>query len=142
MLGNPFANSLLRLEYVLTGIKRVEAWAGPPTRMQLPITIDILQKLKSAWLTPPPVPDNIMLWEAVCFGFFGFLRAGEFTIPAVGAYDPAVHLSLSDLELDSHDKPTLVYLRLKQSKTDPFRKGVNIFLGNTGVAICPVQATM
>ena len=41
-LGNPFANPLPRLEYVLTGIKRVEARGGSRSRTRLPITIEIL----------------------------------------------------------------------------------------------------
>ena len=29
---------------------------------------------------------------------------------------------------------------IKQSKTDPFRQGVEIFLGRSGTIVCPVQA--
>ena len=74
------------------------------------------------------------------YRFFGFLRAGEFKTPSENAYDPQVHLSLSDLALDSHTAPTTISLRIKQSKTDPFRVGVNIFLGATRSDVCPVQA--
>ena len=81
-----------------------------------------------------------MLWAAVCAGFFGFLRTGEFTTPTTGAYDPDVHLNFSDIALDSHSDPSLLRLRIKQSKTDPFRQGVDIFLGRTGTSIRPVQA--
>lgn len=132
-LGNPFADPLPRLEYVLVGIKRTEAQSGTPTRPRLPI-------LRQIWLTTPLVPNNVMLWAAACTGFFGFLRAGEFTVPSPEAYDPDVHLNLSDLAVDSHCNPLLVQLRIKQSKTDPFRKGIDIFLGSTGMDICPVQA--
>ena len=58
------------------------------------------------------------------------------------AYDPDVHLNLSDLALDSHINPSVVQLRIKQSKMDPFRQGINIFLGKTDVAICPVQTVI
>ena len=34
----------------------------------------------------------------------------------------------------------MIQLRIKQSKTDPFRQGVEVFLGRTGTAICPVSA--
>ena len=81
-----------------------------------------------------------MLWAAACTGFFGFLRAGEFTVPTVQGYDPEVHLSLTDVAIDSHTTPSVVRLRIKQSKTDPLRQGVDIFLGTMGVSICPVQA--
>ena len=51
-----------------------------------------------------------------------------------------MHLSLSDLAVDSHSNPSLIRLRIKQSKTDPFRQGVDIFLGATQADICPMQA--
>ena len=121
---------------MLTGIKKVEARSGPPERKRFPITIDVLHRLKDIWLSAPRVPDNnyIMLWAAACVGFFVFLRAGEFTVSAPQAYDPDVHLNLSDLALDSHTNPSVVQLRIKQSKTDLFRQGINIFLGKTDVA--------
>ena len=43
-MGNPFANGgMPLLEYVLSGIKRVEAQSGSQTQ---PITIDVLRKLR------------------------------------------------------------------------------------------------
>ena len=81
-----------------------------------------------------------MLWAAACTGFFGFLRAGEFTVPSASSYDKEVHLNLHDLATDSHICPSLFRVRLKQSKTDPFRQGADIYLGATGATICPVRA--
>ena len=46
------------------------------------------------------------------------------------------------LGVDSHEVPTVIRLRTKQSKTDLFRAGVDIFLGSSGAAICPVQALL
>lgn len=140
-LGNPFiGGSMPRLECVLTGIKRVEARSGDLPRTRLPITMGIMKRLKDVWTATPLQPDHIMFWAAACTGFFGFLRAGEFTVPSPEAYDPDVHLNLSDVAIDSHSDPSIVRLQIKQSKTDPFRQGVDIFLGRTGSAICPVQA--
>ena len=61
-------------------------------------------------------------------------------MPTVQGYDPEVHLSLTDVAIDSHTTPSVVRLCIKQSKTDPLRQGVDIFLGTTGLSICPVQA--
>ena len=36
----------------------------------------------------------------------------------------------------------MVHILIKQSKTDPFRQGVYIYLGRTGNAICPVKASL
>ncbi len=140
-LGDPFKNKAVpMLDYVLTGIKLVQARSGSPAKPGLPITLDLLERLRAEWLRTPHLPDNIMLWAAACTGFFGFLRAGEFTVPSSRDYDPEVHLNLQDLAIDSHSNPSLVRLRIKQSKTDPLRQGVDVFLGATNTNICPVQA--
>lgn len=139
-LGNPFAETLPKLDYVLTGVKRVETGSGSKPRTRLPITIEILQQLRRVWLSQPAWAEGIVLWAAACVGFFGFLRAGEFTVPSAEAYDPAVHLNLGDIALDSHTAPSVVRLSIKQSKTDPFRQGVSVFLGKSESAVCPVQA--
>ena len=140
-LGDPFKDkSMPLLEYVLTGIKRKQAKVGTPPKPRLPITPDILQRLRSVWRRPSANPDHIMLWAAACTGFFGFLRAGEFTVPTAQGYDPQVHLNLQDLAVDDPACPTLFCLRIKQSKTDPFRQGADIYLGATRGSICPVQA--
>lgn len=138
--GNPFANGAMpHLEYVLAGVKRVQARSGSAPRSRLPVTLDILRVLHSAWVVHNPNPDSIMLWAAACTGFFGFLRAGEFTVPSPSSYDHQVHLNLDDVAFDSHSRPSMVRLRIKQSKTDPFRQGVDVYLGTTNSAICPIQ---
>ena len=67
-------------------------------------------------------------------------RSSEFTVPQQGGYDHTVHLSLSDIALDSRTSPKTIQVHIKQSKTDPFRQGVNIYLGRTDQEICPVSA--
>ena len=64
-----------------------------------------------------------MLWAACCLGFFGFLRAGEFTVASKEEFDSERHLSVADVAVDSVTAPAMIRVRLKQSKTDPFRKG-------------------
>lgn len=115
------------LDYVLAGIKQAESRVATHTDSRLPITIQVLRSLKLVWLSPPSHPDSIMLWAASCVGFFGFLRAGEFTVPSPRSYDASVHLSLSDLAVDSHTTPSMIRLRIKQSKTDPCRRGWPFF---------------
>ena len=44
--------------------------------------------------------------------------------------------------MDSHEKPSTVSLRIKTSKTDPFKQGVTIFLGATKSTLCPVNALL
>ena len=83
--------------------------------------------------------EHCMLWAACCLGFFGFLRAGEFTVNS--AFDPATHLTLQDLQVDSMTNPSCIRVSIKCSKTDPFRKGCVIYLGR-GRSICPLVAIM
>ena len=144
-LGDPFRNKAMpRLEYVLSGIKQVQARSAAPLKPRLPITPELLAHIRSVWLKAPWQPDHIMLWAAACVGLFGFLRTAEFTVPTLQSYDPEVHLSLQDVAIDSHFSPSVVRLRIKQSKTDPLRQGVDIILGATSICttICPVQAIL
>ncbi len=52
-------------------------------------------------------------------------------MPGDSEYDPAVHLSFSDVSFDHPSDPTVIQVNIKASKTDPFRKGVLIYLGRT-----------
>ena len=61
-------------------------------------------------------------------------------MPSQQAYDPEVHLNLADRAVVSHENPTIIRLLIEQSKTDPFRQGVEIFLGAAKADVCPVQA--
>ena len=44
------------------------------------------------------------------------------------------------MTLDSVSDSKVVQVKIKVSKTDPFRKGVTIYLGRTGDDLCPVAA--
>ena len=90
----------------------------------------------------PSSHSNIMLWAACCLAFFGFLRVSEFTVPCHGTYDPGTHLSLDDISLNNRDKLCLIAVFIKQSKTDPFRKGVTLYLGATNHPVCPVTGVL
>ena len=63
---------------------------------------------------------------ACCLAFFGFLRVREFTIPAQDQYDQSCYLSFT----------------IKQSKMDPFHKGVDIYLGATDHTLCPIRGIL
>ena len=76
-----------------------------------------------------------MLWAACCVAFFGFLRSGELTVAEPAGFDPGQHLTMGDVSVDNTEKPTCVALRIKQSKTDPFRRGVSIHLHQTNLLI-------
>ena len=140
--GDPFKPSLPRLEYVLKGIKRCESQGGSQRRERLSISPNMLKKIRAVWEPSAADPDITMLWAACCLAFFGFLRVGEMTVPGDEAYDPAVHLSRSDIAMDNPAAPSVMRVSIKQSKTDPFRKGVDLFLGKTATELCPVAALL
>lgn len=83
-----------------------------------------------------------MLWAASTLCFFGFMRAGELTVPSDNSFDESCHLSFRDVAVDSLTNPKILKVRLKTSKTDPFRVGVDIFVGRTGTQLCPVAAVL
>ena len=139
---DPFRPTHEKLEYILRGIKRCESEQATGGRERLPITPSILKRMKEVWEPKAGEQDTIMIWAACCVAFFGFLRAGEFTVPSDSGYDPAVHLSKGDIALDNPRTPTMVRITIKQSKTDLFRKGINLFLGKTSTELCPVTALL
>ena len=68
--------------------------------------------------------------------FYGFLRASELCAKATNFFDPATTL----LGTDVVTSPTTVRLRIKASKTDPFRKGCTVTIGATATSTCPLRA--
>ena len=70
------------------------------------------------------------------------MRSGEVTIPSNSSYDPSVHLNYSDISIDNPSNPGIIQVRIKASKTDPFRNGVDIYVGKTGQVLCPISALL
>lgn len=142
-LHNELAEQLTpRLQMVLKGIKRERARSANPDSARLPITVEIMEKIKQVLARDPTKYNNIMLWAACCLAFFGFLRCSEFTIPNQTGYDQGAHLSVGDVATDSRFSPTMIIVNIKQSKTDPFRQGIKLHLGKTGQKVCPVEAVL
>ena len=134
---DPSMADMARLHYVLRGVSRVARGNSRPLR--LPITGDILVRLFQVWATLPDQYEASLLWAAAALGFFGFLRAGEFT--AVPNEDQ-IPLTPSDVRVDSRVHPTFLAVTLRASKTDPFGAGHTLYIGCTHSRICPVVAVL
>ena len=128
-----------RLHYVIRAVSQISPAASRPSR--LPITPDVLQLLHSVWSVPPLTFNHRMLWVACCLGFFAFLRSGEFTCPSDDRIQSAV-LSVGDVCVNSHVHPKYLVIRLRQSKTDVFGRGLSLYVGATGCSLCPVAAVL
>ena len=79
-----------------------------------------------------------MLWDAWCLGFYGFLRAGEFTVDFT--FNPDIHLAVSDVQADFLVNPSSFRIHIKCSKTNPFRQGCHIYIGAGKRDLCLVRA--
>ena len=132
-----------RLEYVLKRIRKDEDHRQAGRRARQPLTPLILKRVLEVWKSLPVVRDAKRLWAATCLAFIAFLRVGEFTCPTVNSFDGNVHLSPADISVDCSSAPSMLFVRLKQSKTDQLRQGVTIVLGKSEkFPLCPLSAVL
>jgi len=132
-------SNMPRLEQVMKSIKSVQAKEEHQGQTRLPMTPDIMLKLEKIWC-PGKTFNATMLQAAASLCFF--LRLGEVTVPSRETFDRGAHLGAEDITVDSQEKPMTPKVRIKASKTDPYRKGVDIYVGITGTNLCPVTAVL
>lgn len=139
--GDPGISKMVKLQQVLRGIKSSQAKIGGKKSPRLPITPDLLLAIKGVW-EKEQSRDKVMLWAATTLCFFGFLRSGEVCIPTEKGFDEGAHLTVQDVQVDNVVNPQSVQVRIKASKTDPFRQGVLVYVGRTDKPLCPVAALL
>lgn len=139
----PGISSMARLEQVIKGIKAVQAMASTtgsrPAR--LPTTLELLRnRCGSRGATYGTMRCCGRLVR--CF-FPGFFRSGDITVqPTESAFDEGAHLGLKDISVDCVVNPQVLKVKLKASKTDPFRIGIDVCIGMTNNTLCPVAAVL
>ena len=140
----PTISAMPRLCQVLQGIKIVQASTrGKAAQHQrLPVTPKILRRIKTAWENQGLDIDKIMLWAAFTICFFCFMRSGELGVSNDGTFDPSRDLTANDISVDDIRNPQVLKIRLKHSKTDPFREGTDIVVARTHDDLCPVTAML
>ena len=139
---DPKVGDMALLQQTIKGIKRVQSHQNLQPRVRLPITTEVLRAMQRSWNRDPYDYRNVMLWAASAVCFFGFFRSGEITVPSASNFDASCHLTLNDLSVDDPRNPKAICINLKQSKTDPFRRGIQVFIGATNDRLCPVAALM
>ena len=128
----------LRLQLVLRGIKRSQ---GIHCKIRRPITLQLLNLFYHLLnINSTTNKDALMVRAAMTLAFFGFLRIGELTCNS--SFDPRYHLTIRDLTFMPQHSPKYLLVRLKVSKTDPFRQGQTIVIGRTHSNLCPISAML
>jgi hypothetical protein len=125
--GNPM-ESYLR---VLKAVRAMDICSEGPNQ-KLPITYQLMNKLKGL------LADNfdcIVIWAAMTLGYFGCLRASEFTVTEGHHFTPKVHLAMQDVAMNNHP-PHYMVIRIKRSKTDKLNEGFDIYIPCTNNAVC------
>lgn len=132
-LPDPLQNCLC-LQRVVRGIKRSP---GSSSSSCLPITDShMLFIWKSLNMH---LPEHCMFWAACTLGYFGFFRAGEFTVPNLASFSSSIHLTMQDIAVNGASSPSCMRVTIKASKADPFHKGANRHIGLGSHPLCGVQ---
>ncbi len=137
--GDPGLGKMAKLGQVVRGVQRWRSEQGRRQRQRKPMTVEVLEVLRTSWSATPGGIDAKMLWAAATLAFFGFMRSGELTVPG---FNPDVHLTWQDVATDNTANPTIVKVRLKASKTDQLRQVCTLVVGRKGDKLCPVAAVL
>ena len=134
-------SSLPLLKRVQAGISRVRLQRGATAKIRLPITPQILRRIRQT-LENTSHPKSRLIWAVCCTAFFGFFRLGELLLDSQSAFAQHTHLAWGDVAVDDPGNPKMLRFHLKQCKTDQFGTGVDLVLGRTGSDLCPVAAVL
>jgi hypothetical protein len=120
-LPEPFVNKPL-LGRALLGLKKI---IGTKAKKKLPLTFDIMRRIRPYLLTHRPL-DRV-IWAILVVAVCGLFRLGELTSTSTnGGLVPLVRSV-------SHPDTDVRSVRLERSKTDPFRHSVEVPLGRNGL---------
>ena len=135
-------SSTHELQLVIAGARRCLPRLVDSSRQRMPITTSVLREIKALWLAKAHEFDVMLLWAVCCTSFFGFFRMGELTVPSPASYDPNLHLSFSDVSVDSRQASSMACIHSRRSKTHQFGRGADIYPGRTDGDLCPLVALM
>ena len=129
-------NTFDRLYLVLRGIRKTQGNSFKKKK-RTPVTPNMLNMIRfNLFNSSIRYEDKLMIWAAMLVAFFGFLRVSEYTSLRVTSCDPSITLMFQDMEVNNNS----CRIRIKSSKTDPFREGADIRLASNQSSLCPVEA--
>ena len=99
-------SSLPLLKRVQAGIQRVRSRDGPPSRLRLPITAAIMDRIRTH-LERSDLSHKQLLWAICCTAFFGFFRLGKLLSESRAQANAAASLTWGDVAVDSRERPTM-----------------------------------
>ena len=73
---------------------------------------------------------------------FWLSPGGRVVVPSDSQFDPSSHLAYGDVWVDNTAAPQYLEVRIKASKTDPFRQAVSVYIGVTAEELCPIAAIL
>lgn len=123
---------------VQKGAARSFAHAHHWNTTRLSITPEILNQIRAQWLSRQYELDTNVMGG---FVHSIFLRLGEMNAPTQTSHDPAVNLCFQNVSVDNQAAPQVIFLTIKQSKTDQLQSGNIVHLANNTV-LCPVAALL
>ena len=133
---NPkFVKHFAALKQLLLGLKRVLC-KNKKRNARLPIQHKELKLLKTYCAKLPCKYDGRMLWCAIAFGFFGFLRASEMVAKSQNEYARDKTLTASNVSLCKKH----ISLHIKCAKNDQYRNGADVILARNRRSCCPHSA--
>ena len=92
---DPFENCL-QLQRV---VRRNQVFSGYPTFKATPTVSSNIPCVIYSALDLNSF-DDVMFWAACILAHFGLLRSAKFTVPSLSAFNPSIHLSVSNVSVD------------------------------------------
>ena len=88
----------------------------------------------------PEDGNRTLLWAIVAICYFGFFRLGEL----LSSQDKPSRLppQWGEVAFNHGTAPTIIRVHLKFAKCDQFGQGADVFIGQSGNAICPIAACL
>ena len=127
-------NSMHKLYYVLRGV-RLFLGSSRNRPRRLPLTIVQIRHIYRYTKLHLSRHDSAMFQAAISLAFFAMLRSSEFCSPG-SHHTSSATLLLSDISIQRD----IMLVRIKQSKTDPFKEGCVVRVTAVKSSICPIRA--